>query len=89
MSKDFSKQEILDTLRVLIRGTDEDELRFSGGTHIIFEDGNYRKSDVEFCLEEAKRIGSLKCYLICKLLNTFDTKDEIEEAIDYAYDPYL
>lgn len=78
----FGEKEIYRALKALGGAADFYELHFTGGTHIIYEDGNYRKSDVEFCLEEAIKKKNLLCYLICILLNEFDTKKEIEKAVE-------
>lgn len=86
----FDKEEKKKVLISLIRDTEETELNFTGGTHIIFEDGNYRKSDIEFCKEESIKQESLKCFLICCLLecfNEYEIKEIVEDPKTY-YDFY-
>lgn len=79
---DFSEEQIKETLKSLIDSTDYYELNFTGGTHIIFEDGNCRMSDVEFCKEESIKCENLNCYLICCLLEKLGTDEKIEEFVN-------
>lgn len=77
----FDKKELRRVLETLINSADFYELHFTGGTHIIFEDGNYRKSDIKFCKEESIKEKNLMCYLICELLENF-TEEEIKDIVE-------
>ena len=44
------------------------ELHFTQGLHLIFEDGNIRTSDAEFCLEYSVKHSYNECALIAAIM---------------------
>lgn len=83
--KNFNKIQIKEVLKVLIQSSDD--LNW-GSTHIIFEDGNCKKSDIIFCKELSLKKQELDKYLICCLLETFEDENEIEKFINDQHTYY-
>lgn len=81
--KSVKEQKCLMVATLIEKYTDTE---MAGGTcHIILDDGNYKESDVEFCVIYSKEQGDYWGEKIAELLNGL-TEEEIEMVVERPYE---